>query len=304
MIAIDLFAGIGGSSTGAQLAGCRIVWAANHWPDAVQWHTQNHPETNHVCQDLHQAKWETVPPHDLMMASPSCQGHTKARGKNNPAHDSSRSTAWAPVAAAEYHRPKIVIVENVPEFVNWQLYRAWRLCWESMGYSVSPHILDAADHGVAQHRVRLFFICTRSKKPLMLSFLKKPEKSAADIIDLNDGKWSKIDKPGRSPKTLARIKNGRSSFGDLFVMPYYGNGSGLTGRDINRPLGTFTTRDRWAIVMGDKMRMFTSSEIKRGMGFPDETKLPGNHKLAVHLLGNAVCPPVMTDIIHAVKKVA
>lgn len=32
--AIDLFAGLGGWSTGARMAGVDVLWAANHWPDA------------------------------------------------------------------------------------------------------------------------------------------------------------------------------------------------------------------------------------------------------------------------------
>lgn len=81
--AIDLFAGLGGWSTGARAAGVQVLWAANHWPVAVEWHSANHPDTQHVCQDLHQARWEQVPAHDILLASPCCQGHAKARGKKS-----------------------------------------------------------------------------------------------------------------------------------------------------------------------------------------------------------------------------
>lgn len=74
MNCIDLFAGGGGFSTGATMAGCNVVWAANHWPEAVKWHAVNHPGAIHVCQDLHQARWEQVPAHDLMLASPLLPG--------------------------------------------------------------------------------------------------------------------------------------------------------------------------------------------------------------------------------------
>ena len=76
MTAIDLFAGLGGWTLGAQWAGVRVIWAANHWPEAVRWHSANHPDTEHSCQDLHQANWSHVPRHDLLLASPACQGHT------------------------------------------------------------------------------------------------------------------------------------------------------------------------------------------------------------------------------------
>lgn len=47
MRAIDLFAGAGGFSTGAKMAGCAVVWAANHWRAAVDIHASNHPDTAH-----------------------------------------------------------------------------------------------------------------------------------------------------------------------------------------------------------------------------------------------------------------
>lgn len=43
--AVDLFAGAGGSSEGARQAGATVVWAANHWPLAVEVHARNHPDT-------------------------------------------------------------------------------------------------------------------------------------------------------------------------------------------------------------------------------------------------------------------
>ena len=57
MKAIDLFAGGGGFTEGAEQAGCEVVLAANHWPAAVATHAANHPRAKHVCQDLQQADW-------------------------------------------------------------------------------------------------------------------------------------------------------------------------------------------------------------------------------------------------------
>lgn len=306
MKAIDLFAGAGGFSTGATMAGCEVVWAANHWPDAVEWHSKNHPEAQHLCQDLHQADWSLVPKHDLMLASPCCQGHSKARGKasGNPQHDASRSTAWAVVSAAEYHRPKVVIVENVPEFLQWQLYRPWELAMNALGYSVAPHIIDAADYGAPQHRVRLFLVMAQSEYPLHLQIPMANRLPARDFIDFGAGKWSQIEKPGRSKATIERVKAGRQKFGERFLMPYYGSGSGKTGRSLDRPIGTITTRDRWAIVDGDRMRMLSRWECRDAMSFPDSYQLPDNHRLAVHLMGNAVCPEPAKHIIQAVQEAA
>lgn len=304
MKAIDLFAGAGGFSTGARLAGCDVVWAANHWPAAVKWHAANHPGADHVCQDLHQANWESVPAHDLMLASPCCQGHSKARGKasGNPQHDASRSTAWAVVSAAEYHRPEFIVVENVPEFLQWSLYRPWAIAMEALGYSAAPHIIDAADLGTPQHRVRLFIVLSRSTAAIKLNLPKKDHVPASCFIDFSAGKWAAINRPGRAAATLERVAAGRAAHGERFLTSYYGNTR--SGRSICRPIGTITTRDRWAVIDGAKMRMLNVSECRAAMGFPADYLLPENHREAIHMLGNAVCPPAAAEIINAIRRAA
>lgn len=300
--AIDLFAGAGGFSTGAMMAGCDVAWAANHWPAAVDVHARNHPSTAHACQDLHQADWTQVPEHDLLLASPACQGHTRARGKERPHHDATRSTAWAVVSAAECHRPPFVVVENVPEYTVWALYPAWCEAMRALGYALAPHIIDAADHGVPQHRRRVFIVGTRSVAPIQLRLPRRDHAPATGIIRFDAGRWSPINRPGRSAATLARISAGRAAHGDRFLTAYYGNEKG--GRTLARPIGTITTRDRWAIVDGDRMRMLAVDEARAAMGFPADYRLPERSREAMHMLGNAVCPPVARDVITALKEAA
>lgn len=305
MRAIDLFSGAGGFSTGATMAGCSVVWAANHWPAAVQVHADNHPDTIHVCQDLQQADWTQVPQHDILLASPACQGHSPARGKERAHHDAQRATAWAVVSAAECHRPPFVVVENVPEFADWVLYPAWSAAMEALGYALSPMVIDAAGHGVPQHRVRLFIVATRSRHPLLLNLPSRPHVPISRVIDFDAGQWSPIRKPGRSPATLRRIFQGRRDLRcGRFLIPYYGSGSGLTGRSIHRPIGTITTLDRWGIVRGGHMRMLSKDEARAAMGFPADYLLPEQHKLAMNMLGNAVCPPLARDVITAIQRAA
>ncbi|MEQ1511635.1 MAG: DNA cytosine methyltransferase [Lysobacteraceae bacterium] len=300
MRTVDLFSGAGGFSTGALMAGCTVVWAANHWPEAVAVHSENHPQTMHACQDLHQAQWPDVPAHDLLLASPACQGHSRARGKERPHHDAQRSTAWAVVSATEYHRPQFFIVENVPEFVKWRLFPVWSDAMTSLGYALSINVIDSADHGVPQHRRRVFVVGTRSRRPLDLQFDPAAHDGAASFIRFDSGRWSPVKRPGRSAVTLARIREGRKQHGDRFLTAYYGNERG--GRALSRPIGTITTRDRWAIVDGNRMRMLSIDENRAAMGFPEHYKLPRRHKDAMHMLGNAVCPPVACAIISELRR--
>ena len=302
MKAIDLFAGAGGFSTGATMAGVNVVWAADHWPAAVQVHANNHPATQHVCQDLQQADWTQVPAHDLLLASPACQGHSRARGKERAGHDAMRATAWAVVSAAECHQPEAFVVENVPEFAKWALYPAWCAAMGALGYALSPMILDAADHGVAQHRRRLFIVGTRSTHPVQLAMPQRQHVGSAQIVDFDTGRWSAVDKPGRSRATLSRITEARKAHGQRFLTAYYGNESG--GRSLSRPVGTITTRDRWAVIDGDRMRMLSVDECRKAMGFPASYQLPSRAKDAMHMLGNAVVPVVACDVINALRAAA
>ncbi|MFA7333625.1 MAG: DNA cytosine methyltransferase [Kiritimatiellia bacterium] len=301
MRVVDLFAGAGGFSTGARLAGANVVWAGNHWPLAVKYHAANHPAAIHACQDLHQANWSQVPGMDLLLASPACQGHSRARGRagrETPAQDESRSTAWAVVSCAEYHRPKTVIVENVAEFLTWALYPAWKTAMQALGYRLTENVLNAADFGVPQSRVRLFIVA-RLGGELTIANPELEHVAASTIIDWNAGNWNAIARPGRSASTLAQVCEGRKRFGKRFLVAYYGREKG--GRDLAKPLGTVTTRERFALVDGKHMRMLGIEEIRQAMGFPAGYILPSSKKAAVHLLGNAVVPEVAKQIIQQVK---
>lgn len=297
---IDGFAGLGGWTQGAKRAGCTPVYAFNHWDQACQYHFINNPEVEPVCQDAHIIPWDSVPDHDLGLFSPSCQGHSKARGTDKPHHDKQRNTAWAVVDYAQYHR-KPIIVENVTEMMDWVLWPSWCDAMQRLGYALSPHVVNAADHGVPQERVRVFVVCTLSKTPLKLDLPRRPHVPVNDYIKWDDYAWSLIDKPGRAKATLERIANGRKRFGDRFIAPFYGSGSGTTGRSVDRPIGTLTTLDRWAAIDGNFMRVLQPEENRAIMSFDDNTVLPRTKRTANKMLGNAVCPTVAQDIINSFR---
>lgn len=296
----DLFAGAGGFSTGAARAGCSVVYAANHDPRAVKAHHANHPDTEHSCQDLQQADWALVPSHDILLASPACQGHSRARGRagrEGQRVDSQRSTAWAVVSCAEFHRPGAVIVENVAEFLSWNLFPSWKDAMGRLGYKVTENVLNAADFGVPQSRERVFIVA--AKREIRLVSPKLAHVAAESIINWDAGNWNVIDKPGRAASTLAQIAAGRKRYGKRFLVAYYGNEK--DGRSLSRPLGTVTTKERFALVDGDQMRMLTVDEIRQAMGFPEGYELGPVKKTAIHLLGNAVVPKVAEEVIKQVR---
>ncbi len=294
--AVDLFAGAGGWTTGAIQAGVQVVAAVNHWPRAVETHAANHPDVLHRCQDVTLMDPRDLPRHDMLIASPACTGHTRARGKERPHHDASRATAWAVVDVAEVTHPRLLLVENVPEFRQWRLYRAWWAALTLLGYHLEEHFLDAADFGVPQHRVRLYVVGRLGKPAPRVVSPGLPHVPARTLVDWDAGVWRPVAE--KVEATRNRVARGRAAYGERFVMSYYGTSE--TGRSLDRPLGTVPAADVWAAVDGDNMRMLTVPELQRAMGFPDDYVVLGPREDQTKQLGNAVVPPVAREVVRQV----
>lgn len=165
MRVVDLFAGAGGASWGATLAGFNVLAAVNHWPLAIEAHARALPWAAHLCEDLERLSPMALPPHDVLWGSPECTGHTWARGKERNHHDASRATAFCPVRVADLHRPPAVIIENVVELEEWELLPGWLMLWQCLGYREQRLRLVASDFGVPQERERVYFVFTRKDIP-------------------------------------------------------------------------------------------------------------------------------------------
>ena len=290
---IDLFAGAGVFSTGAVAAGATVVWAGNHWQIAIDAHRLNHPDTQHACVDLRLVDWARLPRHDVILASPACQGHSRARGSDKPHHDALRATAWIVVEAVEATEPRGFIVENVPEFLKWQLFPDWLSALNRLGYHVRHNVLDAADLGVPQHRRRMFLVGAKKqvRLPVLLGSMIQhvPVESALDLHVPGNPDLARL-----GARTRHQIECGIAEHnGQPFLVSYYGTArSGGVTRTVRRPCGTLTTKDRYGLWNQGTYRMLSVQEMRRIMGFPDGYVLPVKHADAVKSLGNAVCPPV------------
>lgn len=101
-----------------------------------------------------------------------------------------------------------------------------------------------------------------------------------------------------------------------FLAPYYGSGSGETGREMRAPAPTITTKDRFQLVTvtigGEQyaivdigMRMLQPHELAAAQGFPGSYQFaevdgkPVPKYAQVRLIGNSVCPPLARAIVEA-----
>ena len=260
LLVADLFCGAGGTSTGAEKAirelGCRMeLVAINHWPVAIETHKLNHPTARHYIEDVTVVDPVKIVPEgylDLLMASPECRGFSRARG-GKPIHDQSRMNPWAVIRWLTSLDVRCLLVENVPEYVNWGpldehdrpipeksglYFQAWlKAIWE-LGYQAEFRCLNAADFGDATTRVRFFLIARKDGRAVRWP---EPTHSAAgahnmvahrprwrgarEIIDWSSPGRSLLDHPWYqkhplSLNTRRRIARGLEKFGGALA-PYY-----------------------------------------------------------------------------------
>lgn len=182
----DLFAGAGGSSTGAiQVPGVTVRLAANHWQKAVDVHNANHPNADHLCADISQVDPRYVPRTDILWASPECTNHSRAKGRRredarqpdlfgetlpDEAAERSRATMWDVPRFAEAHRYSAIVVENVVEAVQWEPFQAWLMAMDSYGYCHQIVCLNsmhaqAAGMPAPQSRDRIYVVFWRKGNP-------------------------------------------------------------------------------------------------------------------------------------------
>lgn len=294
MRAVDLFSGAGGWSCGAEQAGVSVVAGADHWPRAVETFRAAHPEAQARCQDVALMDPRDLPQFDLLLASPACQGHSRARGTDQPHHDAQRATAWAVVQVAEVCRPRWIALENVPEFTSWALYRHWRAALSTLGYRITERVLCASRHGVPQERRRWFAAASLERLPRLSSADLEPLPASSFVSFDGSDEWARV--ADKVERTRARVAAAQAEHGPRVLVPYYGSARG--GRPLSRPVGTLTTHDRYALVDGDRLRMLSVDEQRAAMGFPPSYPLTGTRAEQVHQLGNAVCPPVAARVVR------
>ena len=310
--AIDLFCGIGGNSWGARDAGVEIVAGFDIWQQAGEVYQTNFPEARFYPGDLSafrdsdivRIKKETGKI-DLLLASPECTSHSPARGGKPPDLKSLR-LSWNIWRFARVFHPRWMVIENVPAMRNWSEYPKFLRYLKREGYHLREQILDASRFGVPQSRKRLFILCDREAEPPEVISLCQQPVPVRSVLNLNGTyPFSPLEKAGRARKTLERAERAFQALGRKtpFLMVYYG--SGVQWQTLDVPLRTVTTHDRFALIRPGKrgmhvMRMLQPDELQAAMGFPPEFSLEAcpTRSGKIHLLGNAVCPPVVTAIVQ------
>jgi len=165
----DLFCGVGGFSSGFQMAGFKVVFGIDNWDVALKTFEKSHKGPKGVLCDITKIPDSFFEEYsdkiDVVIAGPPCQGFSMS-GKREERDE--RNTMYEDVArAVSIIKPKIVVLENVVGLLSMKdpngnmIKDLIKKRFAQMGYFVEYKVLDASDYGVPQARMRVFFICSK-----------------------------------------------------------------------------------------------------------------------------------------------
>lgn len=185
----DVFCGAGGSSIGLTEAGFTLRLGANHWDRAIETHSANFPDAEHLCADVSNYDMRRLPRTRIGWFSPICTENSPAGGRRRrpkgqldwleetghvakDGMERTRATFHDVIRATEVHRYDAVIVENVTEAADWELWDWWLGGMVLLGYNYqlvsvsSAHVGGEGNAYAPQWRDRLYIVFTRTGIPL------------------------------------------------------------------------------------------------------------------------------------------
>lgn len=116
------FCGGGGSTDGiVRYTNIPVVGAVNHDLAAIRMHQTNHPFTEHYKEDVFAVDPKSFCngyPMGFAWFSPDCTHFSRARG-GTPVKKEIRGLSWVLVKWAMSVRPRVMVMENVPEIRTW-----------------------------------------------------------------------------------------------------------------------------------------------------------------------------------------
>lgn len=168
-VAVDLFAGAGGFSLGAEYAGYDVAQAVEIDAWACETLSRNHPQTAVHEADLRELSdaWVTRQLHrspDLLIGGPPCQGFSHAGPSRKDPKDPRNSLFREFVRVARLLEPKLLVMENVPGILRAKTSEGEPVAeiiegeLRALGYEIRRYVLEAERFGVPQTRRRVFFV--------------------------------------------------------------------------------------------------------------------------------------------------
>lgn len=344
---IDLFAGCGGASLGFIAEGFRPLAAVENDPMAAEAYQAN-IGLKPIVADIRELTGAGLlcplglePGQlDVLIGCPPCQGFSSHRRERRAGWDPRNRLLDEYVRLVDETKPRCVVFENVPGLANgsgnWRLVQA-EAKLRKLGYRVESDVVQAADYGVPQFRLRLLVIASRlgaaidipppshadPKSSSVSEGKVRPWLTVKDAIGglrkLRSGEADPNDELHKArthdPIALERLRHIPKDGGSRFslprhlVLPCHMGHEGH--RDVygrmhwSKPAPTITsgctniTRGRFAHP--EQNRAITEREALMLQGFPKTATVRGHHGQRALQIGNAVPPPLSAAAAHQVK---
>lgn len=177
---LELFAGVGGFRIGLEAAGWDTVWS-NQWEPSTRTqhasscYVANFGPSGHsnsdIAQaiDLHESGEDEIPDADLIVGGFPCQDYSVAKSlRSSLGLEGKKGVLWWQIhRLVAMKRPKTVFLENVdrllksPSSQRGRDFAVMLRTLGDLGYFIEWRIVNAADYGFNQRRIRLFIIAIR-----------------------------------------------------------------------------------------------------------------------------------------------
>jgi DNA (cytosine-5)-methyltransferase 1 len=273
---IDLFAGIGGFHLALHNVGAECVFASE-WDDSARrtYETNfrkissNLFKNGNFAGDITKVDKKSIPDFDILCAGFPCQPFSQAGFKKG--FSDIRGTLFFDIAEIiRIKKPKAFFLENVRGLYSHDEGRTFETIKETLteelGYSFHHAIVKASDHGLPQHRPRLFMVGFKNND----SEFEFPKKRKLKYT-MSDVMKGEVD---REIGYTLRVGGKRSPIDD---------------------------RRNWdGYIVNGKVRRLTPSEGKKMQGFPASFKFPVSDSEALKQLGNSVAVPAIQDYASAI----
>ena len=172
LLAIDLFSGCGGLTTGLKRAGFFVVAAVDNHRLSAETYKANHAGVRVWGRDIRRFSAAHMKRQlrlrrgrlDLLAGCPPCQAFSSMRTLNGKRalRDPDKDLLFQFLRFIKAFRPKAVMIENVPGLAADK--RVVRFCaaLAHLGYQSEVRVLDAAQYTVPQRRRRMILLASRT----------------------------------------------------------------------------------------------------------------------------------------------
>jgi DNA (cytosine-5)-methyltransferase 1 len=291
---VSLFSGAGGMDLGLIKTGHQIIWANDIFIDAVKTYRDNigdHIDT----RDITDIKSSEIPESDVIVGGFPCQGFSVANW-NRTVNDPRNQLYKQMVRIIQDKQPKYFICENVKGLASLDKGNVLIKIvqdLERIGYHVQHKVLNAADYGVPQSRMRLIIFGSRKELPIPLNFPPEQTHFKPSLVTARMKPWVTVGKallhfpePDTLPEMYPNHQNSK------YKLRFNGH-LGHRFIDPNKPSPTVTARgdERGGVVVlhhpNNKRRM-TAREMAAVQSFPDNFRFYGTKTSAYRQIANAV----------------